>query len=67
METGKKLNGDAFILSLRQKVKEMKQLVIDKEYEILLSATDKQWLNGITTRLDKKVKIMELNNEMKNN
>lgn len=61
METGKKID-DAFVLGLRQKVKEMKQLVIDKEYEMLLSATDKLWLDGISTRLDKKVKIMEMKN-----
>ena len=61
-----KIDGDAFILSLRNKVKEMRQLVIDKEYEMLMSKSDRLWLDGISTRLEKKVKIMELNREMKN-
>lgn len=51
---------DAFILSLRLKVREMKELVDDVAYELLLSKSDKLWLKGISTRLEKKAKILAM-------
>lgn len=53
-----KPTNDPVLLFLRRQVAEMRALVERKEYEYLMSKTDRQWLDGISTRLDKKTKLM---------
>lgn len=53
-----KPTNDPVLLFLRRQVAEMRELVERKEYEYLMSKTDRQWLDGISTRLNKKAKLM---------
>lgn len=57
--TDKKINsGELAMIKVRRMVEEMREIVERKEYAYLMSKTDRQWLDGISTRLGKKAKLM---------
>lgn len=50
-------NAELAMIKVRRMAEEMRELVERKEYEYWMSKTDRQWLDGISTRLAKKVKV----------
>ena len=57
MNEDKFKNAELAMIKVRRMAEEMKEIVQLKEYEYWLSKTDRQWLDGISNRLAKKVNV----------